>query len=131
MRFCLGACRALGGSVLLRLEDHDRGRCRLAYEDGVFRDPAWLGLEPDIGPVEGSRESSPWRQGDCSERYEQELKRLAAAHHVYACDCSRREIAEDNPVPEGAEVPYPGRCRLRGLSFEPGRGVRVVLAAGE
>src|SRR4030095_14611554 len=44
-----GLARALGGRVLLRIEDHDRIRCRPDYERALFEDLAWLGFEPDIG----------------------------------------------------------------------------------
>ena len=41
-----GLARALGGRVLLRLEDHDRGRCRPEYESALLEDLEWLGLGP-------------------------------------------------------------------------------------
>ena len=44
-----GIARALGGRVVLRLEDHDRGRCRHEYETALLEDLEWLGLEPDVG----------------------------------------------------------------------------------
>ena len=44
-----GVARALGGRVLLRLEDHDRGRSRPEYERAVLEDLEWLGLVPDRG----------------------------------------------------------------------------------
>jgi glutamyl-Q tRNA(Asp) synthetase len=127
--FVWGLARALGGRVLLRLEDHDRGRCRSAYEAALFRDLDWLGLEADLGgaPVPAA---SPWRQSDCGETYQRELLRLAAFQPVYACTCSRKEIAEDNPGPAGAEVPYSGRCRDLGLADGPGRGLRLVTPPG-
>jgi glutamyl-Q tRNA(Asp) synthetase len=127
--FVWGLARALGGRVLLRLEDHDRGRCRSAYEEALLRDLGWLGLEPDLG---GSPTASPssWRQSDCGEIYQRELARLAAAQPVYACACSRKEIAEDNPVAGGGEVPYSGRCRNLGLGDGPGRGLRLVIPPG-
>lgn len=129
--FVWGLARALGGRVLLRLEDHDRGRCRSAYEDALLRDLAWLGLEPDLGPVVGaSAGPSPWRQSDCSELYQRELDRLAATQPVYSCECSRKEIAEDNPAPSEIEVPHSARCRNRGLTPGPGRGTRIVMPPG-
>jgi glutamyl/glutaminyl-tRNA synthetase len=41
-----GIARALDGRVLLRLEDHDRLRCRPEYESALLEDLEWLGLEP-------------------------------------------------------------------------------------
>src|SRR5687768_18109205 len=44
-----GIARASGGRILLRMEDHDRGRCRPEYEAAILEDIDWLGLEPDLG----------------------------------------------------------------------------------
>src|SRR3954470_21067058 len=46
-----GLARALGGRVLLRLEDPARARCRPAYEAALLDDLTWLGLEPDLGSI--------------------------------------------------------------------------------
>jgi glutamyl-tRNA synthetase/glutamyl-Q tRNA(Asp) synthetase len=107
-----GLTRALGGRVLLRIEDHDRVRSRPEYEAAILEDLEWLGFTPDDGlhPVR--------RQRDTGANYEGALRRLHATHHVYACDCSRRVIA--------GEI-YSGRCRDRGLDERPGRGVRVQI----
>src|SRR3954468_15597550 len=60
-----GLARALDGRVLLRVEDHDRGRCRPEYEVALLQDLEWLGLEPDIGkPAEYRSEISPHRQSN-------------------------------------------------------------------
>ena len=49
-----GLARALRGRVLLRLEDHDRGRCRPGYEAALLDDLDWLGLAPDSGAHRGA-----------------------------------------------------------------------------
>lgn len=118
-----GIARALGGRVLLRLEDHDRGRCRPEYESALLEDLEWLGLEPDLGAPH------TYRQSDRAEAYDSALKRLASAAPVYACTCSRKEIEGDSDAPD-REIRYPGRCRTRGLAMEPGRGIRVALDPG-
>jgi glutamyl-Q tRNA(Asp) synthetase len=115
-----GLAGALGGSVLLRIENHDRLRSRPAYESALLADLAWLGFRHDAGPV---------RQSDEPAVYEAALERLARSHRVYACDCSRKEIAA-TAISPGAETPYAGRCRARGLAVSPGCGVRVEIAPG-
>jgi glutamyl-Q tRNA(Asp) synthetase len=119
------AARALGGRVLLRIEDHDRLRSRTEYERALLEDLAWLGFDPDVGPV---------RQSDEPDAYEQALRRLATSYHVYACDCSRQQIAaaaaQGNRSDANDEVPYSGRCRTRDLTLDAGRGVRVEMAPG-
>jgi glutamyl-Q tRNA(Asp) synthetase len=125
-----GIARALGGRVLLRLEDHDRGRCRPKYEAALLEDLEWLGMEPDIGtPDTFRRGASPWRQSDRGPVYEGALKRLASAAPVYGCSCSRKDIGSDSD-PADRETAYPGRCRTLGLAIEPGRGIRVALEPG-
>lgn len=105
-----GVARALGGRVLLRLEDHDRIRSRAEYEAAILEDLDWLGFVPDEGrhPL--------MRQSDTPDIYRNALDRLKRTAHVYACDCSRTDIGGER---------YSGRCRSRGLSEMPGRGVRV------
>lgn len=127
-----GIARALGGRVLLRLEDHDRGRCRREYEEALLDDLDWLGLEPDIGAGRELRTGrSPRRQSDCEAVYEAELRTLAAGGSVYACDCSRREMALENGDAPDVETRYGGRCRERGLAFGEGRGIRLRIDPGK
>jgi glutamyl/glutaminyl-tRNA synthetase len=120
-----GAARASGARVLLRIEDHDRQRCRPEYEVALLEDLAWLGFEPDpqLGP--------PLRQSAAPERYEMAVEELRArGHRVYACDCSRKDLAGAVGDDPDRETPYRGRCRDRDLEPGPGRGLRVELAPG-
>jgi glutamyl-Q tRNA(Asp) synthetase len=110
-----GIARALGGRVMLRIEDHDRIRCRPEFESALIEDLEWLGFEPDEG-------SNPLhRQSDHTSSYEQALATLRDRGHVFACCCSRKEI--------GGEC-YGGTCRARGLEAGPGRGLRVEFDDG-
>jgi glutamyl-tRNA synthetase/glutamyl-Q tRNA(Asp) synthetase len=107
-----GVARALGGRVLLRLEDHDRIRSRPEYEAAILEDLDWLGFAPDEG-----REPLT-RQSDTPDPYREALEALRQATQVYACDCSRADIGGER---------YSGRCRSRGLAEAPGLGIRVRL----
>lgn len=125
-----GVAQAHNGRVLLRLEDHDRRRCRREYEVALLEDLEWLGLEPDVGsPGEFRSGRSPFRQSDNNLRYASALRELGTRFRVYACDCSRKEIAMESDVPD-QETRYPGRCRQRNLAVEEGRGIRVTIEAG-
>jgi glutamyl-tRNA synthetase/glutamyl-Q tRNA(Asp) synthetase len=126
-----GLARALGGRVLLRLEDHDRGRCRPAYESSLLDDLDWLGLVPDVGRVAEFRAGpSPFRQSDAGDAYEAALARLWAEARVFACDCSRRDLARAGGDVFNEETAYSGRCRSRGLTPGPGRGLRLRVDRG-
>jgi glutamyl-tRNA synthetase/glutamyl-Q tRNA(Asp) synthetase len=102
-----GIARERGGRVILRIEDHDRSRCRAEYADGILEDLDWLGFVPDsIAPRQSEREA----------RYAAALDELQAAGLVYVCDCTRRDIALDTPDRFGEETRYGGRCRARAVS---------------
>lgn len=124
-----GLAQALGGRVLLRLEDHDRGRCRPEYEAALLEDLEWLGLEPDAGtPAELRAGRSTYRQSDSGDAYEAALARLGRG--VFACECSRKDLARTGGDPFNEETRYAGRCRDRGLVPGPGRGLRLRMDPG-
>ena len=131
--------RARGGRVLLRIEDHDRQRSRREYEAEILDDLAWLGFAADERPV---------RQSERDAIYEHALDGLRRLGRVYACSCSRAEIAGDVHPDVGApfqgardgrperpslhandvaELRYRGTCRDRGIAERPGVGIRVRL----
>jgi glutamyl-Q tRNA(Asp) synthetase len=112
--------RREGARVLLRIEDHDAQRCRPEYERSILEDLAWLGFVPD-GPMV--------RQSDRGAIYQAALRRLRDQGLTYACECSRREIAEAGGG--GAELRYPGTCATKGLAEVPGRAIRVRLPWSE
>jgi len=126
-----GLARAFGGQVLLRFEDHDRTRSRTEYERGILDDLDWLGLVPDVGETAAFRAGPfPLRQSDSASRYEAALERLDRAGLAYACDCSRRDIAQEVPDVFGEEMRYPGRCRARAVDRSTAKARRVMLAPG-
>jgi glutamyl-Q tRNA(Asp) synthetase len=95
--------RASGGTFLLRVEDLDPGRCRPEYVDGIFEDLDWLGLRIDGEPIVQSRRIPT---------YQEALERLKAEGLVYACFCTRAEIAQSLTAPHGdAGGGYSGTCR--------------------
>lgn len=107
--FAYETAKALGGRFLLRIEDIDTGRCRPEYEQGIYEDLAWLGLDWEE-PVR--------RQSEHFADYEAALKRLRAMEVVYPCFATRKEIADAITAtgigpkhwpsdPDGAPI-YPG-----------------------
>ncbi len=126
-----GIASAIGGRVLLRIEDHDRARARPEFEAEILDDLDWLGFRPDLYPTNCFR-SGPCdgRQSNREAVYRDALESLRERTLVYACDCSRREIA-DGSEPGLSELRYPGRCRDRGLPLVDGHGWRVRLDPGD
>lgn len=110
----LNACMAAeaGGRFLLRIEDIDITRCTPEFEQGIYRDLAWLGL---------SWEEPVRRQSEHFDDYRAALDRLIDAELVYPAFMSRGEIrafiadAELDGIgwprdPDGAPL-YPGADR--------------------
>lgn len=124
-----GVTRAVGGRVLLRVEDHDRQRSRYAFEQALLEDLEWLGFVPDAPAIAAFRGGRcEGRQSDRSALYEAELARLRSTSQVYACDCSRADVL--GAAPGGGELRYGGRCRVRALAEKSGTGLRVRLQEG-
>ena len=126
-----GHARNAGGRVLLRIEDHDRDRCRPEYEAAILDDLDWLGFAPDVYPTDAFRAGfCEGRQSDRDPVYRKAADLLRAAGLLYACGCSRSDILSDaNPL--SPELRYSGRCRTRGLPVEDGYGWRVRMDPGE
>lgn len=85
----LGVARraeAMGGEWLLRIEDIDQTRCRPEFEEAIYEDLAWLGLDWPR-PVR--------RQSDHLADYEAVLARLRDMGLVYRCFRTRREVMEE------------------------------------
>lgn len=132
-----GYARAHGQQVLLRLEDHDRGRCRPEYEASILDDLDWLGLIPNGANTDDFRRGPlAQRQSDNRPRYEAALAALEAANLAYPCLCSRSDILRANealgrlPV-ESEELHYPGTCRQRPVGAAQTLARRVVMPSDE
>jgi glutamyl-tRNA synthetase/glutamyl-Q tRNA(Asp) synthetase len=115
------AAKDRGARVLLRVEDHDRTRCRPEYEAALREDLAWLGFVPDA--------EAP-RQSERGARYAEVLADLERRGLAYPCDCSRKDIAAASGDVVNEETRYSGRCRTRGLSAEATSARRVVIEPG-
>lgn len=96
--------RRAGGEFVLRIEDIDGTRSRAALISEIIADLEWLGLEWD-GPVVV--------QSDRLDHYAAAAEGLKAMGLLYACTCTRADIAANasRSGPDG--LIYPGTCRGR------------------
>jgi glutamyl-tRNA synthetase len=107
--------RSAGGRFVVRVEDLDVGRVRDEYRQTHLLDLRWLGIDWDEGPDTGG-EFGPYLQSLRTRHYEAALERLGNQNLLYACGCSRKEIAAAASAPHGPAddgPPYPGTCRTR------------------
>lgn len=115
--------RAAGGTLVLRVDDLDRARCRPHYETAAIEDLRWLGLTWSEGPDTGGP-YAPYRQSERTARYRDALRRLHAQGFIFPCTRSRRDVAEAAGAPhevgagEQDELVYP-------KSFRPHVGAGV------
>ena len=128
--------RATGGRVVLRLEDHDRQRCRPELEAALLDDLEALGFEPDEPPIASFRDPGPsaHRQSDNGPAFEAAVGELDAQGLVYACDCSRStfSIWAAGQGHRWSGPGCPGGCRERQLGKDAtGVAWRVALGAGD
>ena len=99
---------ATSGTLLLRIEDIDRERCRPEFEQAIYEDLHWLGLDWEM-PVRC--------QSDHFDDYGEALQQLERRGLLYPCFCSRGDVMQavtnhlDWPRdPDGSPL-YPGTCR--------------------
>ncbi|MES2147615.1 MAG: tRNA glutamyl-Q(34) synthetase GluQRS [Pseudomonadota bacterium] len=102
----LGHARARsdGGRFLLRIEDLDPGRSRPEFVAAIIADLRWLGIDWD---------GEPLVQSERAGAYAEALERLRAIGLVYACFCTRSDIAAALSAPHKQAAHYPGTCRGR------------------
>jgi glutamyl-Q tRNA(Asp) synthetase len=106
------AARAAGGHWLLRIDDLDKPRVVPGAADSILRSLEAHGLRWDGEVLWQSRRGDAYRAA---------LDQLRGAGRLYACACTRSELAAiagtgvDGPV-------YPGTCRA---GVPPGRSARA------
>ena len=93
--------RSRAGAWLLRMDDLDRPREQPGAAEAILRTLEACGMAWDEHVVYQSRRDDAYRAA---------LASLEARGLIYACGCSRREIADSALGPDGALI-YPGTCR--------------------
>jgi len=127
-QYVWGLARQFGARVLLRIEDHDRERCRPEYEHAILDDLDWLGFAPDVYPTFAFRAGAcESRQSDRGHVYDTAARELQARGLVYGCTCSRRDLGADDGM---TEPRYPGTCRDRRIPIGAGVVWRLRLEPG-
>lgn len=118
--------RAAGAVILLRIDDLDEQRRRLAFVEDIFYTLDWLGLDYDEGPAGVDDFFAHWTQRSRMDLYQQALSRLRkSTNDLYACNCTHRQL-QSSTVRKGF---YPGNCREAGLPLDqPGLAWRLRLS---
>jgi glutamyl-tRNA synthetase len=111
----LGA-KSVGGKFFLRIEDTDPQRSKPEFAEAIEEDLKWLGLLWDGPAIHQSQRYAA---------YEEALARLKTEGLLFACRCTRKDLAAavENavraPHAEDLSAPvYPGTCSRLGLPLE-------------
>ncbi len=116
--------RANGGRVLLRIDDADASRKRAVYVEDIFRVLDWLGLDWDMGPAGPDDFELHWSQHRRNHLYTALLDELAQKKLLFACTCSRKELADTGNM-------YPCICLSKQLPlYTPGAAWRILHGNG-
>jgi glutamyl-tRNA synthetase len=87
--------RKLGGRFILRIDDTDQARSTKAFEDGIYRDLAWLGLRHDLAD----------RQINRLKVYSTAFYRLQAAGRIYPCYETESELERQRSLLAARKLP--------------------------
>lgn len=95
------------GLFKLRIEDIDRTRCKVKFENEIISNLTWLGITWD---------EEVMRQRHRTKFYLAAIGQLLKERLLYPCSCTRKEINSAVLAPhayEGTPPIYPGTCRNR------------------
>jgi len=95
-----------GGTTLLRIDDNDSARSNPVFLQDIFETLDFLGLDYETGPASIEDFQKNWSQLLRREDYDKALEQLANTSDLFACDCSRSQLAAS-----GNQNKYNGHCQ--------------------
>ncbi|MGQ9622306.1 MAG: glutamate--tRNA ligase [Candidatus Caldatribacteriaceae bacterium] len=109
--FSWALARKEGGAFVLRIEDTDPSRSRPEFEEAIYEDLSWLGIDWDEGPDKGGP-FSPYRQSERKALYLRFFEILREQGYVYPCFCTPEELEEERKkaISLGRPPRYSRRC---------------------
>lgn len=98
--------------LILRIEDTDATRSTSEYEQYIYKELNWLGIDWDEGPDRGGP-VGPYRQSGRLEIYKKYAEELISNGLAYKCYCTPEELDADKELAvKAGDIPrYSGRCR--------------------
>jgi len=109
--------RNQGGTFVLRLEDTDQERSTKEWEEVIYQEMKWLGLDWDEGPDIGGP-YGPYRQMERLGLYREYAQKLLESGHAYYCYCTPEELEAERKEAEARHVAYKYSRKCRNLTPE-------------
>lgn len=97
--------RNQGGQFILRFEDTDRARSSPEWEQVIYDEMRWLGLDWDEGPDIGGP-YAPYYQMGRLDLYRAYCERMKDAGAIYECWCTPEELAAERAEADRQKVAY-------------------------
>lgn len=99
------------GGFILRIEDTDAERSERQFEEFIYRDLHWFGIDWDEGPDIGGP-YGPYRQSERFDLYREHAYRLLDAGRAFRCFCSEEDLTRQAEEAKKADISwtYPGTC---------------------
>ncbi|MGF1536501.1 MAG: tRNA glutamyl-Q(34) synthetase GluQRS [Elainellaceae cyanobacterium] len=100
------------GTLILRIEDLDRDRCKPQYAVDLVEDLTWFGFRWQEGPNVGG-DCGPYTQSERHDHYRQIWQQLNQTGTIYPSPHSRKDVAQALSAPhEGdREIIFPAKLR--------------------
>jgi nondiscriminating glutamyl-tRNA synthetase len=81
------------GQFIIRVEDTDRVRSKVEWENSIKEALNWLGLDYDEGLEKGGL-YGPYRQSERSKIYKKYTEKLLSSGEAYYCFCTPEELED-------------------------------------
>ncbi len=104
------------GKLLLRIDDLDNERFRMAYLDDIFATLDWLGITYHEGATSPTDFLDNYSQHKRIDLYQDFLNQLARKECIYACECSRSQIQQVQK--EQNVIVYPQICLHKNIFLQ-------------
>ena len=112
--------RTHNGTIVLRIDDLDKGRFRAHFLESIFYDLHWMGIDWDKGPT-SIEDAQAFSQHRRLALYQQYLETVRSHPELFGCTCTRKMIAQASK-----DGQYPGTCRQ--MEAESGKVWRLWTA---
>ncbi|RYD52761.1 MAG: tRNA glutamyl-Q synthetase [Sphingobacteriales bacterium] len=106
-------CWEAGGQLRLRIDDLDAARVRPQYLQHLFEVLPEAGIAWQDGPHTVAEQETQYRQALRLPQYQAILQTLATSGNLFACRCSRTQLAR-----ESVKGCYSGRCLRLNLPLD-------------
>ncbi|TSC68079.1 MAG: nondiscriminating glutamyl-tRNA synthetase [Parcubacteria group bacterium Gr01-1014_66] len=113
------------GTFVLRIEDTDLERSEKKYEESIFEDLRWLGIDPDEGLEQGGS-YAPYRQTERTETYIKYIDDLFKNGFAFYCFHTEEELENERKELARAKHPQLHLCEYRTMELSQAEELAAI-----